>query len=255
MNRPQATAGNALSTAQIAHAKGDPRRPGSPPARAEATAQAHQARAHRVLPSTRNPPRRGSRWLPGRSRARYHQPRSAARSTTLTLRDGSPVLIRQVQASDVPLVADIFDRLSPTSRWMRFLAAKNHLTEAELRYLTHIDHHDHEALAALDHPGGHGLGVARYIRHPHDPQAAEIAIAVVDDWHRRGLGTELMSQLSDRARRAGIGRFTALMSAGNVAMAGLLHAMSAELIGREADTVEYQIILAPSAEHNQDWRA
>jgi DNA-binding CsgD family transcriptional regulator len=35
---------------------------------------------------------------------------------------------------------------------MRFLAAKKHLTEAELRYLTDIDHHDHEALAVFD-PG------------------------------------------------------------------------------------------------------
>jgi len=90
---------------------------------------------------------------------------------------------------------------------------------------------------------------------PHDPQAAEIAVAVVDDWHRRGLGTELMSHLSDRARRAGIERFTALMSADNVAMAGLLRTMSAELVRREADTVEYQIILAPSAEASHVWRA
>jgi len=222
--------------------------------RPQAGPQAQQARVHRALP-TRNPPRRGARWLPGRSRPPHHQPRSAARGTTLTLRDGSPVLIRQVQTADVPLVADIFGRLSPTSRWMRFLAAKNHLTEAELRYLTDIDHHDHEALAALNHPGGRGLGVARYIRHPHDPQAAEIAIAVVDDWHRRGLGTELMTQLSGRARRAGIGRFTALMSADNVAMAGLLHTMSAELIGREADIAEYQVILAPNAEHHHEWHA
>jgi len=171
------------------------------------------------------------------------------------LRDGSPVLIREVQATDAPLVADIFARLSPVSRWMRFLAAKNHLTEAELRYLTDIDHHDHEALAAVDHPGGHGLGVARYIRDPRDPQAAEIAVTVVDEWHRRGLGTELMSHLSDRARRAGIGRFTALMSADNVAMAGLLRTMSAELVHHEADTVEYQVILARSAERNRDRRA
>ena len=171
------------------------------------------------------------------------------------LRDGSPVLIRQIQAADAPLLADIFARLSPVSRWMRFLAAKNHLTEAELRYLTDIDHHDHEALAAVDHPGGHGLGVARYIRDPRDPRAAEIAVTVVDEWHRRGLGTELMSHLSDRARRAGIGRFTALMSADNVAMAGLLRTMSGELVHHEADTVEYQVILAPSAEASHDWRA
>jgi GNAT superfamily N-acetyltransferase len=160
------------------------------------------------------------------------------------LRDGSAVLIRQIQATDAPLVADIFTRLSPASRWMRFLAAKNHLTEAELRYLTDIDHHDHEALIALA-PGRHGIGVARYIRHSHDPYTAEMAIAVIDDWHRRGLGTRLLAHLSDRARHKGVRRFTALISADNEAMAGLLATMNAEIIHCGGGTVEYQISLPP----------
>jgi len=84
----------------------------------------------------------------------------------VTLRNGPSVLIRQVQAADVPLVADVFARLSPKSRWMRFLATKSHLTEAELHYLTDIDRHDQEVLATLDRPGGQGLWVARYIRDP-----------------------------------------------------------------------------------------
>jgi len=158
------------------------------------------------------------------------------------LRDGSAVLIRQVQATDAPLLADIFARLSATSRWMRFLAAKNHLTEAELRYLTDLDHNNHEALAALDQ-GGRGVGVARYIRLAHDPQAAEIAIAVVDDWHRRGLGTQLLTQLSVRARRTGIHRLTALTATNNTAMTGLLHTLGASLLHVGPGTEEYQISL------------
>ena len=91
------------------------------------------------------------------------------------LRDGSAVLIRQIQVTDAPLVAGIFAGLSPTSRWMRFLAAKNHLSDAELRYLTDLDHHDHEAVIALD-PGGNGIGAARYIRHAHDRPACRGAV-------------------------------------------------------------------------------
>jgi len=167
------------------------------------------------------------------------------------LRDGSAVLIRQVQATDAPLLADIFARLSATSRWMRFLAAKNHLTEAELRYLTDLDHNNHEALAALDQ-GGRGVGVARYIRLAHDPQAAEIAIAVVDDWHRRGLGTQLLTHLSVRARRAGIYRFTALTAASNTAINGLLHTFGAGLLHSDADTEEYEISLTHRRERAPD---
>ncbi len=64
---------------------------------------------------------------------------------------------------------------STQSRRFRFLMAKNYLSQSELRYLTEIDHHDHEALAALDPVDGRGLGVTRYVRAAEDPQAAEIA--------------------------------------------------------------------------------
>ena len=164
------------------------------------------------------------------------------------LRDGSKVLIRQVRSADAPLLADGFARLSPESRQLRFLRRKNELSAAELRYFTDVDHHDHEALGALDHADGRGVGIARYVRDADDPQAAEIAVTVVDDWQGRGLGTELLAQLSGRARAEGIRRFTALVSADNAAMAALLRSASADLVRREPGTVEYEITLAPSEE-------
>ena len=94
-----------------------------------------------------------------------------------------------------------FARLSAASRQMRFLGVKKELSAAELRYFTDVDHHDHEALGALDHADGRGVGVARYVRDTEDPQAAEIAVTIIDDWQGRGLGTELLAQLSDRARQ------------------------------------------------------
>ena len=108
------------------------------------------------------------------------------------LRDGSKVLIRQVQGTDAPLLADGFTRLSAQSRQMRFLTRKKELSPAELRYFTDVDHHDHEALGALDHTDGRGVGIARYVRDADDPQAAEIAVTIVDDWQGRGLATELL---------------------------------------------------------------
>ena len=128
---------------------------------------------------------------------------------------------------------------------MRFLARKDQLSAAELRYLTDVDHHDHEALGALDRAGGRGVGVARYVRDAGDPHAAEIAVTIVDDWQGRGLGTELLTRLSARARCEGIHRFTALVADDNVAMAALLQNMSANLAGRGPGTVEYEITLMP----------
>jgi RimJ/RimL family protein N-acetyltransferase len=185
------------------------------------------------------------------ARAGRRQAGVTAGSRTV-LRDGSHVLIRPVRSTDAPLLADGFTRLSATSRWMRFLTPKKELSPAELRYLTDLDHHDHEALGALDHGNGRGVGIARYIRHAGDQYAADIAVTIVDDWQGRGLGTELLARLSDRARQEGIHRFTALVAAENVAVARLLRNMCARLTGRESNTLEYEIALVPSDQRDGD---
>ena len=178
--------------------------------------------------------------------------RPAMEGTPVTLRDGSTVLIRQVRGTDAPLLADGFARLSARSRQLRFLGPKKMLSATELRYLTDVDHHDHEAIGALSPAEGRGVGVARYIRDADDPRAAEIAVTIADDWQGRGLGTELLTRLSDRARQAGIGRFTATVSADNVAMPRLLWKMGAELTGRSRGTVDYEVALKPADEYSLD---
>jgi RimJ/RimL family protein N-acetyltransferase len=175
------------------------------------------------------------------------RPARAPEGRMIVLRDGSAVLIRQVRSTDAALLADGFARLSAASRQMRFLGVKKELSAAELRYLTDVDHHDHEALAALDLAGGHGVGIARYIREAGDPQAAEIAVTIVDDWQGRGLGTELLARLSGRARSEGIRRFTALADAGNVAVAALLRNAGARLVRRGRGTIDYEITLTSGA--------
>jgi hypothetical protein len=114
--------------------------------------------------------------------ATSRRPIGAPEGRMVVLRDGSAVLIRQVRSVDAPLLADGFARLSAASRQMRFLGVKKELSAAELRYLTDVDHHDHEALAALDQAGGHGVGIARYIRDADDPQASMTGKA--GDWAR-----------------------------------------------------------------------
>jgi len=222
-------------------------------AEAEAARRAKQARSHRQLAGTPVArtmlPRRLPDWLrPSWSRLLGYRPRSAVKGRPVVLRDGSTVLIRQVHSTDAPLLADGFARLSARSRRQRFLTRKDQLSPAELRYFTEVDHHDHEALGALSPGAGRGVGVARYVRDAQDPQAAEIAVTIVDDWQGRGLATELLAQLSDRARQAGIHRFTALVAEDNMAMAQLLRNMSADLVGRGPGTVEYEIALAPTEE-------
>ena len=205
---------------------------------AQAARRAKQARPAR--------PRAGWRRRPAR-------PEPAAEGTPVVLRDGSQVQIREVRGSDAPLLADGFARLSARSRQQRFLSPKHSLSAAELRFLTEVDHHDHEAIGALNPADGRGVGIARYIRAPDDPQAAEIAVTIADDWQGRGLGTELLARLSDRARQEGICRFTATIAYGNAAMATLLQNMGAELAGHDHGTVDYVVDLARTGEYGLDW--
>jgi len=205
---------------------------------AQAARRAKQARPAR--------PRAGWRRRPAR-------PEPAAEGTPVVLRDGSQVQIREVRGSDAPLLADGFARLSARSRQQRFLSPKHSLSAAELRFLTEVDHHDHEAIGALNPADGRGVGIARYIRAPDDPQAAEIAVTIADDWQGRGLGTELLARLSDRARQEGICRFTATIAYGNAAMATLLQNMGAELAGHDHGTVDYVVDLDRTGEYGLDW--
>lgn len=169
----------------------------------------------------------------------------AVTGVRVALRDGSVVLIRPVQPGDAPLLAEGFLRLSAESRRLRFLTGKSRLSASELHYFTEVDHHRHEALAALDPVDGRGLGIARYIGQVDEPEAAEIAVTVADDWQSRGLGSELLRQLERRASQEGIRHFTALVAADNVAVVELLKTLGAVVRATrcENDTVEYEIKL------------
>ena len=132
------------------------------------------------------------------------------------LREGTVLLVRPIRPDDKALLARGLSELSPASVQRRFLAPKPRFTQSELRYLTEVDGHDHVALVAID-PAEPGrlIGVARWVRLQDDPEAAEIAITVGDDWQGRGVGTLLAEAVAEEARLRGIRRFTATIQSDN----------------------------------------
>ena len=177
--------------------------------------------------------RPGSESLPAREsprpQAAYRSPLYiAARTSQVTLRDGSRVILRPAVPGDRKLLVEAFGRLSPESRYRRFFAPLQALPDQLLDYLTSIDYVDHFAWAALadgpgtvlggsrrhcrgdtPHPPGGGpigVGVSRYVRLA-DPEAAEMAVTVVDDWQGKGLGRILLDALVLEALENGITRF------------------------------------------------
>jgi len=164
-----------------------------------------------------------------------------AHRIAVTVRDGSRLVVRPVRPDDRALLLAGFERLGPESRYKRFLAPMPELTDDVVAYLTSVDHHDHEALAAIDPATGEGVGVARFVRLAERPDTAEAAVTVIDDWQGRGVGTILLGLLAERARAEGIVRFTALLLAENRDMLELLEALgSVRVIDRELGTVEIE---------------
>ena len=148
------------------------------------------------------------------------------------LNDGAEIVIRQVEPDDAAQLKLGFEHLGAVSRYRRFLAPLDHLSPEQLSYLTHVDHTNHEAMAALDAVTGEGIGVARFVRDPDDARLAEVAIVVTDAWQSRGVGTALVERLAARMRTVGVERIAARMLVGSEA--------PRRLIAHCADTLSEQ---------------
>jgi RimJ/RimL family protein N-acetyltransferase len=137
-----------------------------------------------------------------------------------SLRDGTRILIRPIRPDDRQRLEDGFTRLSPRSRYLRFHSSIERLSEAQVRYFTEVDHHDHVALAAidLDTEDEPGIGVARYVRLRDEPEVAEAAVTVLDEYQGRGLGTLLLRLLAEEATRHGVRVFRNYVLAENTVM-------------------------------------
>jgi len=145
----------------------------------------------------------------------------------VTLRDGSQVLVRPIRPEDKEALVEGLHRLSPESRYRRFLRPVTTLSERELKYLTEIDYTSHFAWVAADPDDGSGLGVARYVRDSKDPEVAEAAVAIVDDHQGKGLGTILIRLLVATALENGIKVFRSWVLGENREVLGPLERIGA----------------------------
>lgn len=161
---------------------------------------------------------------------------------------GLPIRIRPIQADDGARLQASHARLSPESRYRRFLGAKPTLSEADARYLAQVDGSDHVAYVATDTVGcdeGEIVAVARFIRLAEVPSTAEFAIVVGDAYQRQGLATEMLRRLAAAARRRGITRFRAMMLSDNLAIQQMLERLAVGEVSyaRRGPVTEMEITL------------
>jgi GNAT superfamily N-acetyltransferase len=163
----------------------------------------------------------------------------ASYEETVELSDGRRVHLRLMRPSDKEMLLEGFERLSPNSRYARFMAPKSKLTESELRYLTEVDGVDHFAMGAIRRhlvSKDEGVGIARFVRLRERPDTAEPAVTVSDDYQGKGLGSILLQRLIEAAWERDVRWFVTELLAENTASRRMIEALSPDVkFGQSGD--------------------
>src|SRR5215831_6852059 len=131
------------------------------------------------------------------------------------LADGATVEIRPAGPGDIAAVTRFHQDMSPDNLYLRFFSMSKRAGEQEARRVCRPPDAGHAALLAL--LGPHLAGVASY-ELTGTPGVAEVAFAVADDMHGRGIATLLLEHLVSLARARRVRAFTATTLPANVAM-------------------------------------
>ncbi|RZN08875.1 GNAT family N-acetyltransferase [Bradyrhizobium genosp. SA-3] len=142
----------------------------------------------------------------------------ASYSAQAVLKDGTPVQIRALRASDEADMLAAIKRTGPRSLQSRFFILKRHFSEKERAFFMDVDFSNHVALAALVEEQGRLtiIGGGRHV--VVDPGRAEMAFVVVDAWQGRGIGSLLLRHLIDIAQEHGMQELTAEVLSDNASM-------------------------------------
>jgi acyl-CoA synthetase (NDP forming)/GNAT superfamily N-acetyltransferase len=164
------------------------------------------------------------------------------------LADGSTVEIRHASPEDAADVRQMHEELSPTNSYFRFFSFSPQAPEREARRLCRPGAEDHAALLArLD---GELVGAASY-EATSSPGIAEVAFAVSDEMHGRGVATLLLEHLVSIARQRRLTAFAAETLPENVEMQRVFTAAGLPVERHFADGVIELLMPLPGHEGGQ----
>jgi len=163
----------------------------------------------------------------------------------LMLKDGQEVFLRPILPTDGPLLVELFNKMSPQSRYWRFLRPIKALSGNLLYQFTHLNYNRDFALAGIIQEAGKEaiIAVGRYAQVP-QKEVAELAVAVRDDWQHLGLGKALLATIIAIAKAHGIYRFESIMDPENMIIRQILLAFGYKVTYRvERGFLEVEIVV------------
>ncbi len=139
--------------------------------------------------------------------------------TRKTTKTGLAMLLRPVKISDEPALKDFFYSLSDQSMYRRFMTPRRDMPHERLQEFVAIDYGREMVILGCLDEGARSpvVGLAEYYIEE-DGLTANVAFAVTDNYQNKGVGTELLTHLTQIARRQGLHGFTAEVLRENEAM-------------------------------------
>jgi acetyltransferase len=119
---------------------------------------------------------------------------------------GNHYLVRPIQLNDKEQIIDLFNHLSPESRYLRFAHAISQLPNEFLENILHLDYKKEMALVAVlqsqavsETVSEEIIGISRYVTPPNQ-NSCEFSLSVSDSHTEHGIGTHLMLDLISHAK-------------------------------------------------------
>jgi acetyl coenzyme A synthetase (ADP forming)-like protein len=163
------------------------------------------------------------------------------------LRDGSVVQLRLSEFSDHAALVRFFHELSAESRRLRFFGIAEPSDEIVTRFCDSRDPARNVTLLALRLADGDLKPIAVGSYFSTGDATAEVAFAVDDRFHGKGLGTMLLERLAAIAGAHGFKRFEAMTLADNAAMLEVFHESGFEIRSKtDRGCVNVQLSIDPT---------
>ena len=170
------------------------------------------------------------------------------------LRGGGEYTVRPIHPDDAQMLQDMMKRLSPESRYFRFVSNMAELPPNMLSRFTLIDYDREMALCAVvqvEEEGADGqkiekekiIGVSRYITNP-DQNSCEFSLVVDDAYAGQGLGTRMMLSIMDVAREKGLQEIIGLVLTQNNGMLKLMRSLGFEVKAYPEDP-DFRLVTHP----------
>jgi acetyltransferase len=161
------------------------------------------------------------------------------------MRGGGRYSVRPIHPDDAQMLQQFVRKLSPESRYFRFVSTMRELSVKMLAKFTLIDYDREMALVAIyrertpNEEGGFVekeriIGVSRYVTNP-DLTTCEFSLAIADEFNGQGMGSRMMLSIMDVARSRGLAQIEGLVLANNAPMLKLMRSLDFDVRKYEED--------------------